>query len=83
MELSRRGVCRETGSFGRQTVSSGAFAARSEDGTIVRPGLAPKDRPNAGYGALSLRDAEMAANEIDEAGSIGTRRCDGRDRARL
>lgn len=81
IELSRRRLRIETGSFGLQSVSSSA--ARSQDGTIIRMGLvAPKTGPDAGYGDFALRDAQIAAKEINAARRVH-RRKRGRDQARL
>ncbi|UWU71973.1 ABC transporter substrate-binding protein [Bradyrhizobium sp. NC92] len=74
IELSRRGFCIGTALIGLQTVSSSAFAARSEDGTVRLGLVAPMSGPNARYGAFSLRGAQMAAKEINGAGGIGGRK---------
>ena len=74
IQLSRRGFCIGTALIGLQTVSSSAFAARSEDGTVRLGLVAPMSGPNARYGAFSLRGAQMAAKEINDAGGVGGRK---------
>lgn len=54
IELSRHGSCIEADSFGVVTVSSGAFAARSEVGAIIRLG-----RANAAYGSVGRDRARL------------------------
>lgn len=57
--------------------------AKSDDGMNIEWGLAaPKARFRAGHGDLSLRGVELAAEQIDEAGSISRRKLDGRDQVR-
>ena len=58
IELSRRGFCIGTALIGLQSLSSSAFAARSEDGTVRLGLVAPMSGPNARYGAFSLRGAQ-------------------------
>ncbi|MEZ2142872.1 ABC transporter substrate-binding protein [Bradyrhizobium sp. DN5] len=74
IELSRRGFCIGAALIGLQTASSGAFAARSEDGAVRLGLVAPMSGPNARYGAFSLRGAQMAAKEINDAGGVGGRK---------
>ncbi|MBR0706670.1 MULTISPECIES: ABC transporter substrate-binding protein [Bradyrhizobium] len=74
IELSRRGFCIGTALVGLQTMSSAAFAARSEDGTVRLGLVAPMSGPNARYGAFSMRGAQMAAKEINDAGGVGGRK---------
>ena len=74
MYFSRRAFCVGTALIGFQTISSGAFAARSEDGTVRLGLVAPMSGPNARYGSFSLRGAQLAAKEINGAGGVGGRK---------
>jgi branched-chain amino acid transport system substrate-binding protein len=57
-----------------QTISSNAFAVRSEDGTVKLGLVVPMSGPNARYGSFSLRGAQLAAKEINGAGGVGGRK---------
>jgi len=72
--VSRRAFCVGTALIGFQTISSGAFAARSEDGTVRLGLVAPMSGPNARYGSFSLRGAQLAAKEVNGAGGTDGRK---------
>jgi ABC-type branched-subunit amino acid transport system substrate-binding protein len=48
--------------------------AWAEDGTIRLGIVAPMSGPNSRYGSFSLRGAQLAAKEINDAGGIGGRK---------
>jgi branched-chain amino acid transport system substrate-binding protein len=73
--LDRRTFCIAMGLIGLRAASTDALAAtRAEDGTIRLGIVAPMSGPNSRYGSFSLRGAELAAKEINDAGGIGGRK---------
>lgn len=82
IELSQRRMCIEAGSFGMEIISPCAYAAQSEDGTIIRADRVAKGESAAGHGAFSVRGSPIAAKEIDRASDIGGREFDGCGQAR-
>jgi branched-chain amino acid transport system substrate-binding protein len=70
-KLDRRAFCIAMGLIGLQAASTDA---RAEDATIRLGIVAPMSGPNARYGSFSLRGAQMAAKEINDAGGIGGRK---------
>jgi branched-chain amino acid transport system substrate-binding protein len=52
----------------------GLTDAWAEDGSIRLGIVAPMSGPNARYGSFSLRGAQMAAQEINDAGGVGGRK---------
>ncbi|ACP27157.1 putative extracellular ligand-binding receptor [Sinorhizobium fredii NGR234] len=69
--LSRRALCISTAILSLAVTVPGlsglAFAA---DGTIKLGIVAPMSGPNARYGAFSMRGAELAVKEINDAGGV-------------
>jgi branched-chain amino acid transport system substrate-binding protein len=67
-KLDRRAFCIAMGVIGLGTASTDAWA---EDGTIHLGIVAPMSGPNSRYGSFSLRGAQLAAEEINDAGGVG------------
>jgi branched-chain amino acid transport system substrate-binding protein len=69
--LDRRAFCIAMGLIGLRAASTDAWA---EDGAIRLGMVAPMSGPNSRYGSFSLRGAQLAAKEINDAGGIGGRK---------
>jgi branched-chain amino acid transport system substrate-binding protein len=70
-KLDRRAFCVAMGLVGLAAASANAWA---EDATIRLGIVAPMSGPNARYGSFSLRGAQLAAEEINNAGGVGGRK---------
>ena len=70
--LDRRAFCIAMGLIGLGAASTDARAA--EDGAVRLGIVAPMSGPNSRYGSFSLRGAQLAAEEINNAGGIGGRK---------
>ena len=70
-KLDRRTFCIAMGLIGLRMGLTDAWA---EDGSIRLGIVAPMSGPNARYGSFSLRGAQMAAQEINDAGGVGGRK---------
>lgn len=69
--LSRRALCISTAILSLAvTVPGLSGIALAADGTIKLGLVAPMSGPNARYGAFSMRGAELAVKEINDAGGI-------------
>jgi branched-chain amino acid transport system substrate-binding protein len=69
--LDRRAFCVLVGLIG---LAAGSIGVRAEDGAIRLGIVAPMSGPNARYGSYSLRGAQLAVEEINNAGGIGGRK---------
>jgi branched-chain amino acid transport system substrate-binding protein len=70
-KLDRRAFCVAMGLVGLAAASANVWA---EDATIRLGIVAPMSGPNARYGSFSLRGAQLAAEEINNAGGVGGRK---------
>ena len=70
-KLDRRTFCIAMGLIGLRMGLTDAWA---EDGSIRLGIVAPMSGPNARYGSFSLRGAQMAAQQINDAGGVGGRK---------
>src|SRR3954468_21944614 len=70
-KLHRRAFCVAMGLIG---LGAGSIDAWAQDATIRLGVVAPMSGPNARYGSFSLRGAQMAAEEINNAGGVGGRK---------
>ncbi|ASY71061.1 ABC transporter substrate-binding protein [Sinorhizobium fredii] len=69
--LSRRALCISTAILSLAvTVPGLSGLALAADGTIKLGIVAPMSGPNARYGAFSMRGAELAVKEINDAGGV-------------
>ncbi|APG94020.1 ABC transporter substrate-binding protein [Sinorhizobium americanum] len=69
--LSRRALCISTAILSLAvTVPGLCGVAQAADGTIKLGLVAPMSGPNARYGAFSMRGAELAVKEINDAGGV-------------
>ena len=69
--FGRRAFCVAMGLIGLGAASADAWA---QDPTIRLGIVAPMSGPNARYGSFSLRGAQLAAEEINDAGGVGGRK---------
>ena len=73
--IDRRAFVIASSLIGLRAATGEALAAtRAEDGTIRLGIVAPMSGPNARYGAFTLRGAQLAAKEINDAGGVGGRK---------
>jgi branched-chain amino acid transport system substrate-binding protein len=70
-KLDRRAFCIAMGLIGLSAASTDAWA---DDGTIRLGIVAPMSGPNSRYDSFSLRGAQLAAEEINDAGGVGGRK---------
>ena len=70
-KLDRRAFCFAMGLIG---LGAGSIDVRAEDGAIRLGLVAPMSGPNARYGSYSLRGAQLAVEEINNAGGVGGRK---------
>ena len=69
--LSRRALCISTAILSLAVTVPGLSGfALAADGTIKLGIVAPMSGPNARYGAFSMRGAELAVKEINDAGGV-------------
>ena len=66
--LDRRAFCFAMGLIGLGAASTDAW---TQDATIRLGIVAPMSGPNSRYGSFSLRGAQLAAEEINNAGGVG------------
>ena len=69
-KLDRRAFCVAMGLIG---LGVGSIDVRAEDGAIRLGIVAPMSGPNSRYGSFSLRGAQLAVEEINNAGGLGGR----------
>ena len=70
-KFGRRAFCVAMGLIGLGAASADAWA---QDAAIRLGLVAPMSGPNARYGSFSLRGAQLAAEEINNAGGVGGRK---------
>src|SRR5713226_976893 len=70
-KLDRRAFCFVMGLIGLGAASTDAW---TQDATIRLGIVAPMSGPNSRYGSFSLRGAQLAAEEINNAGGVGGRK---------
>ena len=70
-KLDRRAFCFVMGLIG---LGAGSIDVRAEDGAIRLGLVAPMSGPNARYGSYSLRGAQLAVEEINNAGGVAGRK---------
>ncbi|OWV69620.1 ABC transporter substrate-binding protein [Rhizobium sp. R634] len=69
--LTRRALCMTTAILSLSAIVPGLSApARADEDTIKLGIVAPMSGPNARYGAFSTRGAQLAVDEINQAGGI-------------
>jgi branched-chain amino acid transport system substrate-binding protein len=74
-KIDRRAFVIASGLIGLRAATGEANAApRAEDGTIRLGIVAPMSGPNARYGSFTLRGAQLAAKEVNDAGGVGGRK---------
>ena len=70
-KLHRRAFCVAMGLIG---LGAGSIEVRAEDAAIRLGIVSPMSGPNARYGSFSLRGAQLAAEEINDAGGVDGRK---------
>src|SRR6266702_8594942 len=70
-KLDRRAFCFVMGLIG---LGAGSINVRAEDGAIRLGIVAPMSGPNSRYGSYSLRGAQLAVEEINNAGGVAGRK---------
>src|SRR5258708_19530483 len=70
-KFDRRAFCVALGLIGLGAAPADAWA---EDATIRFVIVAPMSGPNSRYGSFSLRGAQLATEEINDAGGVGGRK---------
>ncbi|OWV75622.1 ABC transporter substrate-binding protein [Rhizobium sp. R339] len=69
--LTRRALCMTTAILSLSAIVPGLSApARADEDTIKLGIVAPMSGPNARYGAFSTRGAQLAVDEINQAGGV-------------
>jgi branched-chain amino acid transport system substrate-binding protein len=74
MKLHRRAFVFSTALAGTLAFFPAVTALHAEDATIKLGIVSPMSGPNARYGAFSLRGAQLAAKEINDAGGVDGRK---------
>ncbi len=74
IQIDRRSLMAMAGIAGAGALVGPARAHRAEDGTIRIGLVAPMSGANARYGSFSMRGAQLAAKEINDAGGVGGRK---------
>ena len=74
MKLHRRAFVVSTALAGTIALFPAVTALHAEDATIKLGIVSPMSGPNARYGAFSLRGAQLAAKEINDAGGVDGRK---------
>ena len=74
MKLHRRTFLFSTGLAGTFALFLSIDAPRADEATVKLGIVSPMSGPNARYGAFSLRGAQLAAKEINDAGGVDGRK---------